>query len=392
MKTTPIIASAIFALSALAAHPALAGGDPITACIGKEGALRVLEVDEPCGPGERKLLLSEWEPEAEEAPDEEDADKAKLEKTVQELSNRVAALESAKPQEPRPDKTEALNVESLTDQVGALSERIAAAEKRLQSIETQFKEKLVVKDLEVTGRIDVRKGGVPVFSVSSDGSDTTVDIRNPQGSAAVVLSSAGAVGYVAVENGDDRSVQMGGDEKEFGVIVTGTDFETGLLASAEWEGLRMSSADGSTIVGGFGRSLTDQATKLQIRDDKGNSIVAIGSDNGGGAVVLRSSGAEEPSVVVTAGASGQGGVFVWDDGAPVAGLDAEQHSIYLAEPSGNVIAALREAKSGNGGAISAFTNNGEFAFSAGAGAEAGDACVYRGEKGVHCLGIGLPLR
>lgn len=119
MRTMAAIAGALLAAMAFAAGPALAG-DPITVCIGQGGAVRVVEATEPCEPGEAMKRLTEWEPEQPEPPDEEELDKRALDRRIQELSSRVAALERADPKQPRPDKTEALSVQDLSNRVAAL--------------------------------------------------------------------------------------------------------------------------------------------------------------------------------------------------------------------------------------------------------------------------------
>ena len=293
----------------------------------------------------------------------------------------------------------AYRVETLA----AVNERLA---QRVQQLEAQLRGKLKVNDLEIAGRLDVRNGGVPIFSVSSTGSETTVTIHNVSGPAEVELASRGSVGYVAIDTGGGKYVQMGGSPEEVGLIVHSDEFESEIISGSSFDGFRMkgnaaadtdpaSAPSSGTVVTALGRRL-EEMTTLHINDDTGGEVVMAGANkehDGAGLFVVRGSGGKDSAVIIGANSDGQGSVYIYDGGIPIAAMDGQKHSIDLIGPDGKmVIAALREANSKKGGAVSAFTNEGLFAFSGGASDEQGDACVFRGSKGTWCLGVGLPLK
>ncbi len=74
-----------------AAH---AAGDPIPVCISTNGALRMIDMNQKCAMGERRKLFAEWEAETAEPPDEEDAANKQLQKRIDALTQRLAALET----------------------------------------------------------------------------------------------------------------------------------------------------------------------------------------------------------------------------------------------------------------------------------------------------------
>ena len=124
MATRARLTAAIMAgVLIIAANQAQAGGDPIGVCIGQGGKLRIVEPTVPCAADEQKKLLAEWEPETTEAPD---PDETSLKRSLQNLSNRIAALEGPKPPGSGPDKTEALNIESLSQRIDSLASRLDA--------------------------------------------------------------------------------------------------------------------------------------------------------------------------------------------------------------------------------------------------------------------------
>jgi hypothetical protein len=84
---------AIIALGCLFASAALAGGDPIPVCVSEGGTMRLTEIKAPCKSGEEKKLFAEWEEELQEPPEEEDENAPDVQKQLQELKKRIAALE-----------------------------------------------------------------------------------------------------------------------------------------------------------------------------------------------------------------------------------------------------------------------------------------------------------
>lgn len=88
--------AALFLIACLVGAGANAGGDPVPVCVRADGTLRLIAKKAACASGEQKKLLAEWEEEIPEPPDEEekeDSDLETIEKQLQELSKRVAALE-----------------------------------------------------------------------------------------------------------------------------------------------------------------------------------------------------------------------------------------------------------------------------------------------------------
>lgn len=67
-------------------------GNAILVCIRTDGVLRLAEG--PCRPGETKRLFAEWEPDSEESPAEQEGEQNPLQKKLQDLTRRVAALEN----------------------------------------------------------------------------------------------------------------------------------------------------------------------------------------------------------------------------------------------------------------------------------------------------------
>ena len=84
---------AIITLGCLFASAAVAGGDPIPVCVSEGGTMRLMEMKAPCKSGEEKKLFAEWEEELQEPPEEEDENAPYMQKQLQDLKKRIAALE-----------------------------------------------------------------------------------------------------------------------------------------------------------------------------------------------------------------------------------------------------------------------------------------------------------
>jgi hypothetical protein len=253
VRSIVVVAAVLAGVSSLVATPARAGGDPIAVCIGKDGAMRVIEGTGPCGTGEQKKLFAEWEQEAEEAPDDDEVKgKISLEKRVEELANRVAALEK-RPDQSRPDKTESLQVEELSARVEALAKEVAALQNNKGGDKGgKATAQRVTAPFEVVGR-----NGVVILRVAETVSSTT-------GNGARVTIGAGQAGNYAVR-----------------VHKDGGPFVAGIGQSTAGAGLAIV-MDGS---GNIAANMNGSDRRIAVYKD-GSSVAGMVAEDRGGTIAV----------------------------------------------------------------------------------------------------------
>lgn len=256
-------------------------GDPLAVCVGKEGTLRLGEMNEPCKPGERKTLFTEWEPEAEDPPEGEDPGEIAMNKKIEALAQRIAAVESRKT---TPDKTEAVNVEALTKRVAALENT-----------------RKITAPFEVVGR----SGGVilrvaeKVSTASGQGAQVTIGAgaagnyavrvhKNGGGLVAGIGQSLTGAGIVLVTNGSEVAAVMDGQDKKISVFDGG---HAAASLSAD-KGGTVAVYVGTQAVAYLTRSSHGGGGNLTLSDTAGFGVFSAGaaSDGGGEACLNRVTG------------------------------------------------------------------------------------------------------
>jgi hypothetical protein len=263
-------------------NPALAG-DPLAVCVGREGSLRLGEMNEPCRPGEQKTLFTEWEPEAEDPPEGEDPTEIATNKKIEALSQRIAAIESRKA---TPDKTEAVNVESLMKRVAALESR-----------------KKVTAPFEVVGRSGsvILRVAETVTTASGQGAHVTIGagaagnyaVRIHKGGGPLVAgigqSLTGAGIALVTDTSGEVSAIMDGQDKKVSVFNGG---HAAASITADGKGGTVAVYDGSQAVAYLTRSSHGGGGNLTLSTSGGFGVFSAGaaSDGGGEACLNRVTG------------------------------------------------------------------------------------------------------
>lgn len=290
VKSIAIVAVAIAGVASMVVLPALAGGDPIRVCIGEGGVLRVIEQTEQCQAGEQMKQFTEWEQEVEEAPDEDTAKgKPTLEQRLEELAARVATLEK-KPDQPRPDKTEALQVEELAAKVEALAKEVGTAHR-------------ATAPFEVVGRngIVILRVAEAVSSTAGNGARVTIG-AGPSGNYAVRVHKDGAafvagIGQatngaglaVVMDQSGDLAANMNGTDRRVAVYRNGTSL-AGMVA--EERGGTVAVYEGANAIAYLTKSSAGDGGNVTTTLNNGDGVFSAGAaqDGGGEACVSRVTG------------------------------------------------------------------------------------------------------
>src|SRR5688572_28065157 len=93
MRAVVFTVSLLAGLCASASASQAASAIPV--CVGKDGTMRIVGAQTSCPAGQKKRMLTEWEPDAKKAEDQ--AAKA-LEQKIAQLNARIAGLEARQPQ------------------------------------------------------------------------------------------------------------------------------------------------------------------------------------------------------------------------------------------------------------------------------------------------------
>lgn len=414
MKNAACLATLVAIAVATAAAPAQAA-DPITVCIKPDGIMRVLEGAASCPPGETKIRLARWEPDEAQAPPdpEEEARKAALDKMIQDLSSRVAALEKSKPEQSQPDKTEALRVDELVA-------RVAALEKGRHRVTAPF---------EV-----VTPGGELILGVGQFSGGQGLSVMGPNGAEAVISAVGGTIG-LSLEVGDRKAYlsaeQLGladGSQKLVAKAGNLTIADGDDELSAEAKGLGLQDGDsnfanltaekldvnksgeagttldsdgvrllksGASIAELYRREGAEKAALRIIQE--GQNMAAVGINEFGNGALYVGDGSRTLAAVQGI-ADGTGVVdVIGPNGASVAGLAVGENGLGLIavrDSSGKPMVAMSPSSDLSGGNITAWKGD-LGVFSAGAASDGGgEACLNRvtggGEQKLVCLGVGLP--
>lgn len=407
---------------ALAMAPVTAqAADPLTVCIKSDGIMRLLSGGDSCQAGETKELLARWQPEEAKAPTDAspEAGKAAQEQLIQDLSNRVAALEQSKDR-PRPDKTEALRVDELSGKVETLTARITALENGKHRVTAPF---------EVVG-----PGGKTILGVGQFSGGQGISVIGADGSEAVISDTGGTIGF-RLEAGDKKAsltaeqLELAEGSKKLvaaGGSLKMTDADDELTAAATALELTNGNSGFASLTaekldvnlsGEIGTTLEANGVKLMTGDDSiaelyrragaknaalriirdGKNMAALGINEYDKGAMYVSDGERNLAAVQGLGED-TGAVDVFGpDGVSAAGLAVGKNGLGLIavrDASGKPIAALQPSSDQSGGNITLWKGD-LGVFSAGAASDGGgEACLNRvtggGQQKLVCLGVGLP--
>lgn len=287
MRWMAKIGAVILAALTIVDMPAARAGDPIAVCASSAGLMRLLAKGEACKPGEQKKLFAEWEPETPEPPDEAPSTKSQLQRNVDLLAQKVAALES--------------NERQLREQNDAAHP--AAQPSRNQPATAKGGITRVAAPFEVVG-----KGGVVILRVAER-------VPSESGAGARVTIGAGDAGNYAVRvtrNGGPLVAGIGQARDGSGVAVVMDD--TGDVAAgmegasrrvyvsfgdtlkaamtAEYKGGVVGVYEGANAVAYLTKSTSGDGGNVTLGLNNGFGVFSAGAagDGGGEACVNRVTG------------------------------------------------------------------------------------------------------
>lgn len=397
------------------AAPASAA-DPLVVCVKSDGVMRLLDGTSSCASGETKRLFAAWQPEVLDAPSAspEESNSTINQQAIQDLSNRIAALEKSEPEQPRPDKTEALRVEELTA-------RVTALENGKHRVTAPF---------EVVG-----PGGKLILGVGQFNGGQGISVMGPNNEEVIISSTADGKIGLSMEVGDKKVTlnaeelslssgsrklvaeaghfEMKDGDNEFSAEAAGLDLTDGdsnfgsltakkldmnisgdTSTTVDPNGLRVLKGD-SSIAELYRREGSDKAAMRIIKD--GQNMAAVGINEFEKGALYVGDGAKTLAAVQGIG-DGTGVVdVIGPGGASAAGLAVGENGrglIAVRDASGKPIAAMTVSSDSSGGNITIWKGD-LGVFSAGAASDGGgEACLNRvtggGQQKLVCLGVGLP--
>lgn len=247
---------------------AYAGGDPIAVCVGSGGAMRLIEMQASCKAGEQKKLFAEWEEEIAEPPEEEDDRIESMQKQLQEMTKRLAALENAP--DNRGGSQRAARITAPFEVVSRTGKVILRVAEKVSST--------VGDGAQVTiGAGDAGNYGVRVYK---DGNTFVAGVGQARGGAGLVAVMDDDGSLVASMSARDRSVSVyQGDQAAASLVL---DDSGGTVAIYQ----------GTQAVAYLTRSSHGNGGNVTLTDGKGFGVFSAGaaSDGGGEACLNRVTG------------------------------------------------------------------------------------------------------
>lgn len=273
-----------FILVASFSSTAARAGDPIPVCISAQGTLRIVEFEASCAKGEAKKIFQEWEAETEDTPEAEDDEAgqrlAKMSKQIQELSTRLAALES-KPVTPAkevgtptpvsPSKTVAMSRVTAPFEVVSRSGQVLLRVAEKVSSTSGDGARVTI------GAGDAGNYGVRVFR---DGKTFVAGLGQARDGAGVVVVMDDAGELAANLNGSARRISVFQGE------------HAAASMTAEQRGGTLAVYDGTQAVAYLTRSSHGKGGNLTLATSAGFGVFSAGaaSDGGGEACLNRVTG------------------------------------------------------------------------------------------------------
>ncbi|GFE83585.1 hypothetical protein GCM10011487_55850 [Steroidobacter agaridevorans] len=247
---------------------AYAGGDPIPVCVGPGGAMRLIEMKVTCKAGEQKKLFAEWEAELDEPPEEEDARMENMQKQLQEMTKRLAALE--KNSDNRGSSQAATRITAPFEVVGRTGKVILRVADKVSSTSGEGAQVTI-------GAGDAGNYGVRVYK---DGATFVAGVGQARGGAGLVAVMDENGSLVASMSARDRSVSVYEGDKAAASLVL--DDTGGTVAIYQ----------GSQAVAYLTRSSHGNGGNVTLTDGKGFGVFSAGaaSDGGGEACLNRVTG------------------------------------------------------------------------------------------------------
>ncbi len=255
-----------------------AGGDPIPVCVGSGGTLRLIDMNLSCRAGEQKKLFAEWEPEAAEPPDEEDERIPKLQKQLQEMTRRVAALEKENEQEKgRPKEPQTRTNTQLAARITAPFEVVGRSGKVILRVAEKVSS-TSGQGAQVT--IGAGDGGNYAVRVHKDGGSFVAGVGQARGGSGLVTVMDDNGKIVASMSARDHSVSVYKDDKAAASLVL--DERGGTVAVYQ----------DAQAVAYLTRSSHGNGGNLTLSDGTGFGVFSAGaaSDGGGEACLNRVTG------------------------------------------------------------------------------------------------------
>lgn len=276
-------AIAVMLMTVLLSQSAMAG-DPIPVCLTAQGTMRVVKFEVSCAKGESKLVLQEWEQEIEDPPEEENDEAqeriARMSKQIQELSTRLAALES--------------KAAAPAKEVGTLTPVNPSKSVAMSRVTAPFE--VVSRSGEVILRVaeKVSSGTGGGARVTIGGGDTgNYGIRVFRDGKAFVAgigqSQDGAGVVVVMDDAGDLAANMNGSARRVSVFQ---GEHAAASMTAEERGGTLAVYDGTQAVAYLTRSSHGKGGNLTLSTSEGFGVFSAGaaSDGGGEACLNRVTG------------------------------------------------------------------------------------------------------
>ena len=273
---------------------AYAGGDPIPVCVGSGGTLYLIDMKQKCKAGEERRLFAEWEEEAPEPPDEEEEE---------EQANEAQKAKEAKNDDEARQAKEDEEKDMMRRQLEQLTKRVAALESDPQNSKAKKASNRITAPFEVVGRSGkvILRVAEKVSSTSGEGAHVTIGagtsgnygvrVYKEGGSfvAGVGQATGGTGVVVVVDEGGDLVAAMSARDRSISVYQD--NYAAAGIALTQ-NGGTVAVYQGGQPVAYLTRSSHGNGGNVTLADGKGFGVFSAGSasDGGGEACLNRVTG------------------------------------------------------------------------------------------------------